>query len=734
MLLLGLLGLGFGTLRNLSYNLFKLQREFRFISQFYIFCACAVSVVQIFVERGASHACRPHMDEDEWTGLEFLGQKLLDTVVRFYGCASSFANSFDTEDEAQEVFKQLADSAGLDIQRLTGEAARRLVEWSALQQTAFKRRRRAVVAGLEYSLFPIRTDAHVETSDVFESVVKDDPKYALEVAKRVAQQRKSSTVNRADLEEALRDKYAMELATFIDEAGLPVVYQIHQLDNPNKAWKRIFGSRRGKTLRNRFRSWSKFRLWLIAYSGAVWPRSLADLVNYVEECIQVGCALSIHTELQASLVLLERSGRVLECNQLSMDPTWKAHLQSWSQELSSNSRPKGSAPPYTVSILLALELLVMDDQRDYYARVIAWTMLVATWGCMRVDDIQCVMPETMRLSPRGLSVRMSRTKTTGPGKVHGQVHAFVHRSITLTGHDWIDEGMQLFRHDTAIFPRDYLVPAPTENWQAMRKKLVEPPQLSNYFRMVLQMLGTPKFEDGRWRVNASMELVPVELSLFWKGHSPRHFLPQTSAAIGCDKHDRDFLGRWSIGRVGSNAYLHTSRQITERIQQQVRDSFYGAEVAYDESELLDSVREFAEKSDLSGQRVRRRHKMLPLPKAEDMVRYGYEEESDEEDPQQPIDGEHPAPVDVDDDMAYFVTVSRRTGFRRLHVTGKCHVHAERCQQAETVESVTSASFDAICRVCKRFLKNQVEDEPVSSSSSDGSSSSTSVESSGNESM
>ncbi|CAL1141183.1 unnamed protein product [Cladocopium goreaui] len=281
---------------------------------------------------------------------------------------------------------------------------------------------------------------------------------------------------------------------------------------------------------------------------------------------------------------------------------------------------------------------------------------------------------------------MSRTKTTGPGKVHGQVHAFVHRSITLTGHDWIDEGMQLFRHDTAIFPRDYLVPAPTENWQAMRKKLVEPPQLSNYFRMVLQMLGTPKFEDGRWRVNASMELVPVELSLFWKGHSPRHFLPQTSAAIGCDKHDRDFLGRWSIGRVGSNAYLHTSRQITERIQQQVRDSFYGAEVAYDESELLDSVREFAEKSDLSGQRVRRRHKMLPLPKAEDMVRYGYEEESDEEDPQQPIDGEHPAPVDVDDDMAYFVTVSRRTGFRRLHVTGKCHVHAERCQQAETVES------------------------------------------------
>ena len=33
-------------------------------------------------------------------------------------------------------------------------------------------------------------------------------------------------------------------------------------------------------------------------------------------------------------------------------------------------------------------------------------------------------------------------------------------------------------------------------------------------------------------------------------------------------------------------------------------------------------------------------------------------------------------------QSYSVTISRRTGFRRLHVACKCHVHAERCQQAE----------------------------------------------------
>ena len=225
------------------------------------------------------------------------------------------------------------------------------------------------------------------------------------------------------------------------------------------------------------------------------------------------------------------------------------------------------------------------------------------------------------------------------------------------------------------------------------------------------------------------ELVPTELSLFWKGHSPRHFLPQASAAIGCDKQDRDFLGRWSIGRVGSNAYLHTSRQITERIQQQVLESLYGGDNSYDESELLDEVREFSEKCDLSGQRVRRRHKMLPLPRVEDLRRHGYEEDSGEDEPVQQVHHNFTADDTSPNEAEYFVTVSRRTGFRRLHVSGRCHVHAEKCQQTESVENLTSTSFDAICRICKRFLKDQVETGSDSSSSSDGSSSSTNVETS-----
>ena len=200
--------------------------------------------------------------------------------------------------------------------------------------------------------------------------------------------------------------------------------------------------------------------------------------------------------------------------------------------------------------------------------------VIATWACLRADDIQRVAPESVRLSSRGFSMKMARTKTTGPGKLHGQIFAFVRRNVSLTGRDWLLEGVELFKHGSANFPRDYLVPSPSENWSSFRRKLLEPPHLANYFRMVLQGLGTPKHEDGERRMNQSMELIQPKLSLFWSGHSARHVMAQAAASIGCAKEDRDFLGRWCIGRVGSNAYLLTSRQIVERLQHEVFVSFF----------------------------------------------------------------------------------------------------------------------------------------------------------------
>ena len=552
----------------------------------------------------------------------------------------------------------------------------------------------------------------------FEEIAKSNPSFALDAIKKTSKQRKAadSSSTRAEKESRDRERYALELAGILSEAGLPVVPQIYALDDPNKAWLRVFGMRRSKTLRNRLRYWLRFRSWLVAYCGAVWPRRVSDLINYIEDSVKLGCTITLIDETQAALSVLEQVGRVPEGEQLNRDQLWRSHISAWKVELDGRGEPRGPAQPFTVAILIALELVVGDTDHSFYKRLIAWTMLLGVWGCMRTDDIQSVAPESVRVSTRGLSMRLSRSKTTGPGKLHGKVHAFVRRDITITGTDWIAIGVQLLQSDSLIFPRDYLIPAPHVSWTACRKKILEPPQLANHFRMVLQTLGTPKLEDGSWRTNLAMELVPGDLCLFWSGHSPRHFLPQAAAAIGCSKPDRDFLGRWAIGKTGSNAYLITSRQVVERIQGMVLESFTAGNVVYDEGELLDSINEFCEEHQLIGHRIRRRHKTVPVNCRVGAVHGGVEDISDDEELDEDkleslkklAVAEFATEAPEPSEGGYFVTVSRRAGFKRLHLVGGCHVHAEKCQQAFAVSSLDGVVFDSACKICKMKLNLLIE--------------------------
>ena len=206
---------------------------------------------------------------------------------------------------------------------------------------------------------------------------------------------------------------------------------------------------------------------------------------------------------------------------------------------------KGRAPkaakPYTVAILVSLEIFILDEEQDLYFRFIGWVMLLACWTSLRVDDIQNILPETMKLSRRGFTARLARTKTSGPGRLHGQLPIFVHREVTLTGLDWMAMGMRFAGLDSFIYPRDYLVPFHNESWNGFYPKLVEPPALANFMRMVLGKLGTPKHQDGAWRTNQAMLLAPGDLLLFWTGHSPRHFLNQAALALGTQRRRETIL-------------------------------------------------------------------------------------------------------------------------------------------------------------------------------------------------
>ena len=635
--------------------------------------------------------------------------------------------SFDDAAGAQEILRSvLNETEWTDFGQQSVEG---LVAWHKAFGPQVKRQRILDCnLSFEYCTHPKRDTASA-VHETFEQIMKEDPRFMLDTVKRA--QRRSGTgegpETRAAREQKERDRYALELAGILQEAVLPVSLQIAALQDPNKAWLRLFGSRRSKTLRNRYRSWNRFRTWLVAYSGKTWPSGLDVLIHYVEEHIQNGVTFSFISEFQAALVVLEQAGRIPDSKQLSRDPLWKAHIESWKQELSTNCFPK-AAKPYTTAILLALELFVMEMDHEFCLRLIAWCMLVSTWAAMRVDDLQNVMPETVRLSNRGLTLRMARTKTTGGAKLHGPICAFVARDITISGYDWLMEGFQMLQREDLMFPRDYFIPTPGRDWAGFKNKIMEPPAMANYFRIVLGRLGTPRYQDGYWRQNQAMDLVPGAMLLFWSGHSPRHYLTQAAASLGVDKTKRDFLGRWSIGRTGSNAYLHTSRQVVEEVQHLVRDAIVLGAPVLDESELLEDVMHFADKHELVGQRVRRRHTHDYRRSNAEEVFNTFDsdiEQVDAQEKQQVIEAVQREANESQAPGGYCITTSRRTGFRRLHMHGKCPVRSDRCIDSTDVDNVQDAAYDAVCKICQRRISEELgrmtTDHDASSDSGDSSS-------------
>ena len=332
----------------------------------------------------------------DWDGLERLGPKFMDLVRKHYGEPQFLYFALQDENDARGI---LQDAYGeLDSVPLGDEAVHLLLEW---------KRKRSFCIGRHMTLrcndsfkclvHPGRSrDRSIQ--DEFEEIVKESPSYILDLAKRrLKRKRESKGVQRAELENEQRKVYALQLAELIQEAALPVTFQICMLPDPNKAWLRIFGSRRSKTLRNRLRSWQKFRSWFVAFSGEVWPKHIGPLIAYVEERIDDGCSFSCPSELHAALSVLEQIGRVPEDKRCSNDSTWMSHMASWKLELENGTRVPRQAKPYTMAILVSLEILVLDSDQDIYSRFIAWTMLVACWTSLRVDDIQNILPETLRL-------------------------------------------------------------------------------------------------------------------------------------------------------------------------------------------------------------------------------------------------------------------------------------------------------------------------------------------------
>ena len=308
------------------------------------------------------------------------------------------------------------------------------------------------------------------------------------------------------------------------------------------------------------------------------------------------------------------------------------------------------------------------------------------------------------------------------------MHGFISRDVSLSGVDWLKEGLELLDDDELSFARDFFAVSFNDEWTHSDRSFLEPEGLATMLRKLILVLPAVVRRGGGLGLNHGNTLIPPEMASFWTGHSARHTLPSWAAAAGIGKENRDYLGRWSYAKHGSQDYVLTSRQVVHRIQRDVcRFILEGNPVpGLVEEELMERIKAFAVKVNAGPLTTVRRLNVLiwslnlgawrlggTFPLLDVGVGVGAGA---------PVDGiAEPEPQEAETlpEAPYFITISRKTHFRRLHVSKTCAVRQERCLVTQPVYHLTGDVADAICKLCKPKLKegNQVSSSSDSSSSS-----------------
>eukprot|EP00435_Cladocopium_sp_Y103_P036288 s800_g9.t1 len=356
-----------------------------------------------------------------------IGPDLLICIQKYFKTPLLLDAAFDGHDDAETLVRSVFPDA---IPEEASDLAASLLVWKESAQRSLKRARKDIVSSV---MFQLPCSSHETVQDACKRISQTNVLSLIEAhLKRRQKLFRLEAESRAKRSDAERKKYSMLLAQISSEAQLPVAALIQTLDDPQQGWLHLFGTRRCNTLKNRYQAWRPFAVWLEFHFGRKFPVSLRDIIDYVQHRVNEGCGKSVPEGFHVSLCLLEQLGRVPEAERLSNEELWKSHVKAWTAELASKCPAVKPAEMYTVAILLALELIVVDDAVPVFARALAWVVLVMVWSSMRCDDMQSALPHRTTLSNYGLRVVLAKTKTSGPDKVQKEVSLLMYAELRLS--------------------------------------------------------------------------------------------------------------------------------------------------------------------------------------------------------------------------------------------------------------------------------------------------------------
>ena len=531
-------------------------------------------------------------------------------------------------------------------------------------------------------------------------------------------------VDPTKLEENERNRWAAYIAEYVKEAQLPAAAAATQAQDESALWLRICAGRRAATLRTVVRTWKRFQVWLLLVYGRAWPTDVVQIINFLNERALEPCGHSVPATLMTSLSVLEQVGdQPKECR-LSSSSLLTSFIKGLETDLQRGAPPRKSAQPYTVAMILAAELAVVDGSAGGVHRVFAFLLLIMVWCSLRVDDVQWLDRASFVLNDLGFRAFLRRSKTTGPGKRVRDLPVFIHRQANLSGKDWLATGLTHFLEMMSMHPACSCLGKPEPSGAAFSGKYLNNSDFNCWMKCSLGQLRAPVRHGGGWRLSEAL-LVPEESLGMWSGHSARHNLASWAAAMGVGEEKRNYLGRWEAGKGSADVYVVTARQIVLDTQLLVLQGLSAAEKGchYDEAPLLEDLWDFTHRHGGDGRETVRLHTVWrrSVHEGGQMLR-----SLDQRFPMLAPTGEQigvvveedPLNIDVpraSGEAPFWVSVSRRTGFRRLHRRQGCGVSPHQVYDARDLWQIEAGVADAKCKKC--FCKGAETDSSSGSSSS-----------------
>lgn len=539
-------------------------------------------------------------------------------------------------------------------------------------------------------------------------------------------------------EQELR-KVVDKLVQIVVEADLPVVTAAQKTADPEAALRRVFSTKRLRTLRLRHNAWSKTRLWLSCVFGVTFPTEVHHMIDYLEEIARGPMGRTIPGKVAGTLSFMEKAGAVVTGQRISEHPLWKSTVQSLTIAAQEVDNVTDRAPQTAVAIILSLELLMVDLETPKYVKFLAWVQLIMVWGCFRANDVENFCTVRLTLTRRCLRGVLKRSKVTGPGKKVGELPFWISRNVGLTKVDWLEVGFSIWSSEAIYKGGDYFIPLPNRDFSGSRKKYADSSAFSGLSKKLLADLRVPVRVNRKWTLGEK-RLLPGDFTLFWRGHSARHFLVSVASADSVPKQDMDTVGRWGVNAAQSHDYIHTARQTCLKVQDLCCKAILEGPTNYDEDELQEQLKTFLRKRGRSSG-LEQEMKNLAVLRGTDGLGLTYPARGTdlEVDPLlQPADDlqdriEEDIPIDekpgdkeevklLPGDL--WMTVSR-TGFRRLHQIPlddsrgerRCNVRPSECREIEKCTKGAEKA-DRACKLCFPDFVQAVEESGASESSAD----------------